>query len=68
MRHVDSLQAAKKLLCVFNNWAAFYGGKFLTVNLADGASLLRMAKKNRGKRPHSANGRGAKESAPIGGT
>lgn len=45
LRHVDSLQAAKELPCVFNNWAAFYSGKFLTVNLADGASLLRMEKR-----------------------
>ena len=42
---VDSLEKAKSLPCVFNNWAAFYSGKFLTVNLADGASLLRMAKR-----------------------
>ena len=41
----DSLETAKDLPCVFNNWAAFYSGKFLTVNLADGASLLRMAKR-----------------------
>ena len=43
LRHVDSLDMAKKLPCVFNNWAAFYGGKFVTVNLTDGASILRAA-------------------------
>ena len=49
LRHVDSLDMAKKLPCVFNNWAAFYGGKFVTVNLTDGASILRAAQqaKNR---------------------
>ena len=36
---------AKKLPCVFNNWAAFYGGKFVTVNLTDGASIIRAAQK-----------------------
>lgn len=30
---VDTLQRAKDLPCVFNNWAAFYKGKFETVNL-----------------------------------
>lgn len=32
---VDSLQKAKELPCVFNNWAVFYKGKFETVNLLD---------------------------------
>ena len=45
LRHVDSLDMAKKLPCVFNNWAAFYGGKFVTVNLTDGASIIRAAQK-----------------------
>lgn len=31
--HVDSLEKAKDLPCVFNNWGVFYGGKFVTVNL-----------------------------------
>ena len=30
---VDSLEKAKQLPCVFNNWAVFYNGKFETVNL-----------------------------------
>ena len=36
---VDSLQKAKELPCVFNNWAVFYGGKFQTVNQLDGGML-----------------------------
>lgn len=32
---VDTLEKAKTLPCVFNNWAAFYQGKFVTVNLLD---------------------------------
>lgn len=44
--HVDSLQKAKELPCVFNNWAVFYKGKFETVNLLpDVASLKRILKK-----------------------
>ena len=42
---VDSLKAAKELPCVFNNWALFYNGKFVTVNLTDVASLKRILKK-----------------------
>jgi len=30
---VKSLQQAKELPCVFNNWGVFYQGKFETVNL-----------------------------------
>lgn len=36
---VDTLQKAKELPCVFNNWAVFYKGKFETVNLLDDAAL-----------------------------
>ena len=36
---VDSLETAKTLPCVFNNWAAFYNGKFVTVNQLDGAAV-----------------------------
>lgn len=40
---VDSLQMAKDLPCVFNNWAVFYKGKFETVNLLpDVAGLKRI--------------------------
>ena len=31
-RHVETLEQAKRLPCVFNNWAVFYDGTFVTVN------------------------------------
>ena len=43
---VDTLQKAKELPCVFNNWGVFYKGKFQTVNLLDAASLERILKKS----------------------
>ena len=43
---VDSLDKAKKLPCVFNNWALFYNGKFITVNLLDVKSLSKIIEKN----------------------
>ena len=42
---VDTLQKAKALPCVFNNWGVFYKGKFETVNLLDIAHLERILKK-----------------------
>lgn len=42
---VDSLQKAKELPCVFNNWALFYKGKFQTVNLLDVARLEKILQK-----------------------
>ncbi|WP_054741036.1 GNAT family N-acetyltransferase [Cellulosilyticum ruminicola] len=40
---VDTLEKAKALPCVFNNWAMFYKGKFETVNLIlDMAKLQKM--------------------------
>ena len=42
---VDTLEKAKTLPCVFNNWAVFYQGKFQTVNLLDVPSLMRILKK-----------------------
>jgi len=42
---VDTLQKAKELPCVFNNWGVFYKGKFETVNLLDVAYLKRILKK-----------------------
>lgn len=42
---VDTLQKAKELPCVFNNWAVFYNGKFETVNLLDVPSLQKILKK-----------------------
>ena len=42
---VDTLEKAKGLPGVFNNWAVFYQGKFVTVNLLDAAALKRLVKK-----------------------
>jgi ribosomal protein S18 acetylase RimI-like enzyme len=42
---VDTLQKAKQLPCVFNNWGVFYKGSFETVNLLDDACLKRILKK-----------------------
>ena len=36
---IDSLNKAKSLPCVFNNFAVFYGGRFVTVNQLDGAAV-----------------------------
>lgn len=42
---VDTLEKAKALPCVFNNWGAFYKGAFLSVNLLDVAALQRILEK-----------------------
>lgn len=43
---VDTLEKAKELPCVFNNWAVFYKGNFETVNLLlDVENLKRILKK-----------------------
>ena len=42
---VDTLQKAKELPCVFNNWAVFYKGRFETVNQLDPAALARLLKR-----------------------
>jgi GNAT superfamily N-acetyltransferase len=42
---VDTLEKAKALPCVFNNWAVFYKGSFVTVNLLDPAYLERILRK-----------------------
>lgn len=42
---VDSLEAAKSLPCVFNNWGAFYKGKFETVNLLDKTAVEKILKR-----------------------
>ena len=42
---IDSLEKAKELPCVFNNWGVFYRGKFETVNLLDAQALKRILKK-----------------------
>lgn len=41
---VDTLEQAKALPCVFNNWAVFFRGKFVTVNLLDVPTLERILK------------------------
>jgi len=42
---VDTLEKAKRLPCVFNNWGVFYKGRFETVNLLHDAYLARILKK-----------------------
>jgi GNAT superfamily N-acetyltransferase len=43
---VDTLEKAKELPCVFNNWAVFFEGKFVTVNLIlDSKTIERIMKK-----------------------
>ena len=42
---VDTLEKAKNLPCVFNNWGVFYKGRFETVNLLHDAYLARILKK-----------------------
>lgn len=42
---VDTLQKAKELPCVFNNWGVFYKGTFETVNLLNVAYLERILRK-----------------------
>ena len=42
---VDTLQKAKELPCVFNNFAVFYKGSFETVNLPTIDYLKRILKK-----------------------
>jgi len=39
---VDTLDKAKALPCVFNNWAVFYNGKFETVHLLNEENLRKM--------------------------
>lgn len=45
LNQVDTLQKAKELPCVFNNWGVFYKGNFETVNLLDINYLERILKK-----------------------
>ncbi len=45
LNQVDTLQKAKELPCVFNNWGVFYKGKFETVNLLDAAGIQRILNK-----------------------
>jgi len=39
---MNSLEKAKSVPCVFNNWAVFYGGKFKTVHLLNEGYLKKM--------------------------
>lgn len=39
---IDSLQKAKELPCIFNNWAFFYNGKFETVHLLNESHLKKI--------------------------
>lgn len=42
---VDSLEKAKSLPCVFNTWAAFWNGSFISVNQLDGAALEKVIRR-----------------------
>ncbi len=42
---VNSLEMAKSLPCVFNNWAVFCNGNFETVNLLDTAAVKRLTER-----------------------
>ncbi|MCH1939810.1 GNAT family N-acetyltransferase [Holdemania massiliensis] len=42
---IDSVEKAKSLPCVFNNWACFYKGHFETVNLLNLDALKRILRK-----------------------
>lgn len=39
---VDSCREAKELPCIFNNWAVFYKGKFVTIHLLNEGYLKKM--------------------------
>ena len=39
---VDSLEKAKSVPCVFNNWAVFYRGEFITLHLLNAGYLQKM--------------------------
>ncbi len=41
---VDSLEKAKSVPCVFNNWAVFYNGRFETVHLLNEGYLKKLMK------------------------
>ena len=42
LEQVDTIQKAKDLPCVFNNFGAFYNGRFETVNLLDVATVKKI--------------------------
>ena len=39
---IDTLEKAKQLPCIFNNWAVFYNGKFETVHLLNEGLLKKL--------------------------
>ena len=43
--HIDSLEKAKSLPCVFNNWALLLDGRLVSVNLMDASALPKLLKK-----------------------
>ena len=45
LEQVDSMEKAKALPCVFQNWAVFYRGQFETVNLLDAAGVKRLLRR-----------------------
>ena len=47
LEYVDSLEKAKTLPSVFNNFSVFYNGKFQTVNLLDVSAIKRIIKGDR---------------------
>ena len=49
---VDSLEKAKALPCVFNNWAIFWQGQFQTVNLEDAYYVEKLLTKANGGGRH----------------
>ena len=46
---MDTLEQAATLSCVFNNWAVFYDGKFVTVNQMHSAMVEKLLKKWRSR-------------------
>lgn len=44
---VDTLEQAKALPGVFNNWAVFNEGKFVTVNQVDSADIEKMIRQQK---------------------
>ena len=42
---IDSLDKAKNVPCIFNNWANFYNGKFISNTILNGNSLEKLLNK-----------------------
>ena len=43
--HVETLAQAKSLPCVYNGWAVFWDGRFVTVNRIDPAALEKLRRR-----------------------